>query len=339
MKPLSKLLLLWLFLLAIPAFSDFHSKYVDVSKAGGISTDDQGRLGFQQIITNTSQQAVWVTVRQGECDSTQKIEPKGHALFRCAVGELKPGKVPVAIAIYADEAKSQTLESLRDEMRFSRSEVGILKDYAAAQRLPITYQGIYYSPELGLKAAFRQLIPIADGKLTISTSALEYVDGKQKVSISTAVMRDVRFFRGANPPWAVVSYLEGDAKKNAGFAPLIHPDDLPRIVFSLMAAMKSGVEGTPKIPGETLGEPLLQRDTNRTILEIEKTLAPDCAAPKVVDTKVLEKPANVDVRDSRPVQGTWSERWIVDRCGTQVAYRVNYAIDPKGGTNIAIEKP
>jgi hypothetical protein len=225
-------------------------------------------------------------------------------------------------------------------MRFRRGDVRVLNDFAKAVQLPIMYDGIAFSEKLGIGSLFRQFIPHASGKLEISTSAIEYVDGKRSLTVPVSSVQGVgQFDAGAVVPWIVVEYRESGGLKRVGFQPLSHPEDVGRIVMSLQAAITGAKDGTEAVPGETLGDAGLRRDTVRTILESERVLAPDCAAPKVVDTKLVEGPSNMVIKDSRPVRGEWSERWVVDRCGTQVAYGVSYAADPKGGTFIAIQKP
>lgn len=117
--------------------------------------------------------------------------------------------------------------------------------------------------------------------------------------------------------------------KRAVFQCIDHPEDTAAIIGTIEIAARSAKDGTEDVPGETIADNALRRDTVRTILQSEKQLAPDCKSPKVADTKNVEKPSN----------GNWAERWVIDRCGTQVAYGVTYRSDPKGGTNIAIERP
>ena len=334
-----KKLVFILILLAVPALADIRSKFIRIAE-GGVVSDDQSRFHFMQIIKNTTERPLWVTVRQGGCEVTAKIEPGKSAPFDCHVDDVQPGKVPVAIDIFADEARTQNLESLRDEMRFSRDDIRALRDLAKAQRLPIAYDGVYYAEKLGAREIFRQLIPHADGKLTITDAALEYVDGKHNVKIPFSSVRRIGFRdAGGVTPYIVVSYQDGDAVKDVGFQALSHPEQARAIVFSLEAAYRPVQDAPEAVPGETLGDAGLRRDTARTILQSEKSLAPDCKAPKIVDTKVVEKLSGVEIKDARPVGGKWSERWVVDRCGTQVAYNVRYTADPQGGTNLAIDMP
>lgn len=343
MKIPLRILLIGSFLLAMPALADIRSKWIWIEQ-GGVFADEAGNFHLIQIIGNTSEQPLWLTVRQGEgqvgCEVTSKIEPKKNATFQCDVARMKPGKVPLTIAVFSDEARTQTLETLRDEMRFDRGDLRALTDFAAAQQLPIAYEGILFSEKLGAGAVLRQLFPHASGKLDISASAVEYSDAKRTVTIPTADLRAVQLIdAGGVVPWIVVTYQASGGMKRVGFQPLNHPTQVSRVVFSLEAAFRSVKDGSETIPGQTLADPGLRRDTVRTILENEKVVAPDCTSPKVVNTAIVEQPSNMVVKDGRAVQGGWSESWMIDRCGTQVAYGVSYTADPNGGTFIAIRKP
>ena len=340
----SRILCCCSFLLVLAAPADIHSKWVRIEQGGAVA-DDKGGFHLLQIISNTSEQPLWVTVRQGEgasaCVVSSKIEPKKSATFQCDVADLKPGKVPVAIDIFADEAQTQTLDTIRDAMRFDKGDARTLREFATGQQLPVTFEGVAFSERLGMGAAFRQLIPHSNGKLVISATTIEYVNGKQSVTIPLTSVHDMGLTPAARNvlPWIVVVYEESAGRKLAAFQPLDHPDDLRGIVVSLQAAVTGAKDGTEQVPGGTLGNPGLRRDTVRTILESEKVLAPGCASPKVVDTKVVQGLANAAVRDGRPVSGEWSESWDIDRCGTRVTYGVSYTTDPKGGTFIGIQKP
>lgn len=94
------------------------------------------------------------------------------------------------------------------------------------------------------------------------------------------------------------------------------------------------------VPGETLADSGLQSDTWMLLVEVlDKGAAPDCDQREVVDTRVLEHPAGASVRDGPLLQGGWVEEWTLDRCGEQVAYRVEYVADGRGGTFVRARKP
>lgn len=334
MKSSAALLLCCSFLFAIPASGDIRSKWIAI-EFGGAMAGDKGGFQLVQVIANRSQQPLWVTVRQGEgtagCEVTEKIDVRQKATFTCDLAELKPGSVPVVVSIFGDEARTQTLDTQRDAMRFSKRELGLMPLIAKAQRLPVTYDGIYSADKPTLGSIFRGMVPHANGKLQISASSVDFADGKRTLTIPAGAVLDARAVESGGPaPWIVVTYELSGQKKEIGFQPLSHPDEGVLILFSLRAAVEQVTAATPALPGETFGDRSLQRDTLRTIVQSEKELAPDCALPKVVDTKIVD--------DSR-AKGRWSERWVVDRCGKEVAYGVRYVSDAKGGTNIAVDRP
>ena len=77
------------------------------------------------------------------------------------------------------------------------------------------------------------------------------------------------------------------------------------------------------VPGQTLGSPLLQRDTMDQLLSSDRIAAPDCRQRTIINTEVLEK-----------VDGdSWKERWSLDRCGKIIHYEIRYTADGKGGTS------
>jgi len=334
MKRCISLFLVSASLLAMTPAGDIRSKWIAIEFGGAIAADNGG---FQliQLVGNTSQQPLWVTVRQGEgktgCEVTQKIDPKQKATFMCDLAELKPGNMPVAITVFADEARAQMLDTQRDAMRFSKRDIALMPLFTKARKLPVTYEGIYSADKPGVGSMFRGMVPHANGKLQISASSIDFADGKRNVTIPTSAIRDANVFDSGGPaPWIVVTYEQSGEKKQLGFQPLSHPEDGRFILISVQVAAEQAAAETPAMPGETFGDRSLQRETLRTIVQAEKEAAPDCATPKVVDTKIVD--------DSR-AKGKWSERWVVDRCGKQVTYGVRYQSDPNGGTNIVVDKP
>src|SRR5947209_4829698 len=213
-------------------------------------------------------------------------------------------------------------------------------EFAKAQRLPVTYEGLIGADKPTVGALLRGFIPHASGTLQISSESVDFADGKKSVNIPVGSIRKVAVVEMARnmPPWIVVTYEITGVVKQIGFQDLSHPEDVRNIVNSLQAAAAHGDEAE-KVAGETLGDRGLQRDTRRTILLSEKDLAPACASPKIVDTKIETPLANAAVEGSRPVRGDRAERWTVDRCGTRVDYHVRYSTNAAGGTKVAVDRP
>ena len=86
---------------------------------------------------------------------------------------------------------------------------------------------------------------------------------------------------------------------------------------------------TTQLPGETIAGSSLQRDVLRWV----NVLSSDekCPHPKVVNTEMIELP-----KDARSSDARWVERWTLDRCGTLTSYTIEFTLDPRGGTNFAI---
>lgn len=95
-----------------------------------------------------------------------------------------------------------------------------------------------------------------------------------------------------------------------------------------------GVKVGSIVPGESLGSPPLQRDTENQILSIDQAQYPGCDTRSIVNTEVKEVSENAQYVSGRRVAGNWKERWYVDRCGEVIPYEVRYVPDGKGGTYI-----
>jgi hypothetical protein len=54
-----------------------------------------------------------------------------------------------------------------------------------------------------------------------------------------------------------------------------------------------------------------------------------CKEARIVNTEVIEPPA-------RPNVDPWVEQWTVDRCGTEVHYRVGLTPSKRGGTDLEV---
>jgi hypothetical protein len=332
MKTLARALLASLCAMAAsPAAAEVRSQliWIELARAEAV---EGGGFRLVQIIGNTSDRPLWLSVRQGECTKTGKIEAKRNATFSCDVANLKPGTVPVVITVFADEARTETLETHGDEMRFSASDIRKILALAAAHPASEAAPGsdafdnIAFSEKLGVGSALRQFLDHAKGTLVISPSKIEYADGKRTVTIPVSSVRDVRLWPAGETAWVIVSYEASGAMKQAGFLAVRDRDDIPRILRLISTAALNAIE---PVAGETLADRGLQRDARMTILEFEKAAAPGCMAAKIIDTKIEERPSN----------GNWSERWLVDRCGTEVAYGVSYIAGTNGGTIIRITKP
>lgn len=92
------------------------------------------------------------------------------------------------------------------------------------------------------------------------------------------------------------------------------------------------------VPGDTLADPKLQRDTLAFLAQrdlFEAGAQARCRTRKVVGTEVLEPVVGGQVEGDRPIAGRWMERWTLDRCGSVVRYVIRFTTDRKGTTFIA----
>lgn len=64
-----------------------------------------------------------------------------------------------------------------------------------------------------------------------------------------------------------------------------------------------------------------------------------CQARKVINTEVLQPLEGGAVQDGRPIEGKWTERWTLDRCGKPIRYVVRFSTTPKGTTFTAEPEP
>jgi len=99
----------------------------------------------------------------------------------------------------------------------------------------------------------------------------------------------------------------------------------------------SAAEATA-VPGDTLADRILQRDTLAFLAQRDLSAAgPEarCRARKVVGTEVLVPLEGGQLEGDRPIAGQWVERWTLDRCGASVGYVIRFTTSRKGTTFVA----
>jgi hypothetical protein len=95
------------------------------------------------------------------------------------------------------------------------------------------------------------------------------------------------------------------------------------------------------VPGDTLADRVLQRDTLAFLAHRDLSEAgPEarCRIRKVVATEVLAPLEGGQVEGDRPIAGQWAERWTLDRCGASVGYVIRFNTTRKG-TTFSAEPP
>ncbi len=91
----------------------------------------------------------------------------------------------------------------------------------------------------------------------------------------------------------------------------------------------------------TLAGPALQKETLSLVIFHDEALAGGgvkCNNRKVIKTEVIEQSRDFKAENGRPVEGSWTERWTLDRCGTPVRYRVLYTFGEKGTTYFTVKQ-
>ena len=84
------------------------------------------------------------------------------------------------------------------------------------------------------------------------------------------------------------------------------------------------------VPGETLGNEVLRRETESQILLLDREMFPDCDTRRIVNTEVLEASGDARYADAR-----WKEHGRnAGRCGEIIPHEVTYVPDGRGGTQI-----
>ncbi len=92
------------------------------------------------------------------------------------------------------------------------------------------------------------------------------------------------------------------------------------------------------VPGDTLADRILQRDTLAFLTQRDLSEAgPEarCRIRKVVATEVVVPLDGGQVEGDRPIAGQWVERWTLDRCGASVGYVIRFNTTRKGTTFVA----
>ena len=92
------------------------------------------------------------------------------------------------------------------------------------------------------------------------------------------------------------------------------------------------------IPGATIADSVLKRDTREYILTVGAVLAGvSCPHGRVTNTEIMQQPRRVRMREGRMVRGEWVERWTTNLCGKTVAFRVGYSATPNGGVTFSVQ--
>jgi hypothetical protein len=97
----------------------------------------------------------------------------------------------------------------------------------------------------------------------------------------------------------------------------------PRSTVALLLLAAGAVSSCSSVPGETLAPWGVRRDVASRVLEHASQAQPACRNPRIVDTEVVELHGDGKVA---------LERWVVERCGSRVNYRVTFPSGTKATT-------
>jgi hypothetical protein len=89
---------------------------------------------------------------------------------------------------------------------------------------------------------------------------------------------------------------------------------------------------TPDAQRQTIAQGVLNRDVLKTINLSESAWGQGCSTAKVTKVTLVSAPKP----DTQSVIKA-TENWVLDRCGTPVSYRIDYAETPGKGTMIDVK--
>lgn len=146
-----------------------------------------------------------------------------------------------------------------------------------------------------------------------SNGVTQYSDAApQGVSAEVLVVPATAGEERAQPDWRQLD--EDFRERHAARQRALDAAMLERRRAAELEAIGGGT-GTP-VPGETFAEPMFQRRVLAALVAAEHALAPGCADHAVVRTEALGRDAE---------RQSVAERWIIDRCGSEVSYRLEFS--------------
>ena len=94
----------------------------------------------------------------------------------------------------------------------------------------------------------------------------------------------------------------------------------------------SGVTMTPEAKRQTIAQGVLNRDVLNIVSLSESAWGQGCSSPRVTGVTLVSPPK----QDNKSITKA-TETWAIDRCGTTVRYRIDYAETPGMGTDISVK--
>lgn len=104
------------------------------------------------------------------------------------------------------------------------------------------------------------------------------------------------------------------------------------LIAALLIITSSVCLASGKLPGNSIANEKLQRDTMMPVAVVVKNLNPKCSQNSVVNTKVTQSPQGIEMKNGQPVKGYWSELWTVNSCSYKVYVPITFILDETGCT-------
>lgn len=108
------------------------------------------------------------------------------------------------------------------------------------------------------------------------------------------------------------------------------------IFFSFLntLAFADNINTKVPLPGKTIANAKLQYDTLIPVYAVCGSLVKNCRNLSVINTEVVQAPADLVIKSGRPVSGNWKEKWTVNACGVVVQVPITFLIDATGVTYV-----
>jgi hypothetical protein len=343
---------------AIPGSADSLRK-VQVLSSGGAYENGKPLLTLE--VMNPGKDDLWVSVRfespkpEASCEVKKRLLTRYQVRFACEQTGLDPAfEYKATVKVSSTEDFAQVLEegvtsirldarklekAQRDDAAAMKRKAGEATEAALAWQLPREFPNMAFTERLMANALVNPLFPFAvtqGGTLTVTREGLDYKSPKKTLHIPLGSIRGLGLF----PPdalvghWIAVAYEEGGEVKKVGFKEkTANPDvrKLGKVIASIGYAQclnLTGFSPGQTVPGTTQQDPVGQCGTFLLIQAAEKDAGSTCAAPQVTGTEVVAKTG----KDTR------TERWHLDRCGTEVSYRIEIRLDNYGNPMIGIKR-
>lgn len=195
-----------------PTKSEFDSQLVEVTY-GGLTGERGGLPALLLSLNNKTDHTVWVNIsftlpdQSENCATAKELSPKGTATFICPQNKIVVDvPYPVSVAMFADQALTQNLETKQTKMQFTQRDVAAFMAWMTPPKLPATFADVWYrTDEAQLLLAYKE-----NGTLTVSSDNLKFAHNKGSVEIPLSSIKKVTpqktLFPDIANKWIVIQY-------------------------------------------------------------------------------------------------------------------------------------